>query len=221
MTPDPRSPLRLIVEGRDDLHAIVALVQRHLDQDAVRHPYLHDAGGWTRARDDLDSDLRLDTKDVIGIAIDADTSPGARWSSLRQVLTRHGYDAPDELPPDGLILDARPPLPRVGVWVFPDNRSPGALEDFLWPQLAGPPGLADHAITACDSAERLGAQLPTNRTKAHLHTWLAWRPEPGQPYGLATKEGAFTAETEAAKSFPGWYARLFTPPPPTSAGGSS
>ncbi|MEZ4314138.1 MAG: DUF3226 domain-containing protein [Polyangiaceae bacterium] len=72
--------------------------------------------------------------DRLGILLDADLSPGDRWQSLRTSL-RGLLDLPEQPYPGGTIVDSpRTPgtgVSRLGVWLMPDNQSPGMLEDFL------------------------------------------------------------------------------------------
>jgi len=62
------------------------------------------------------------------------TDLAARWQSLRDRLIDLGYPGVRKDPdPQGTVLE--PPadglLPRVGIWIMPDNQTTGILEDFL------------------------------------------------------------------------------------------
>jgi hypothetical protein len=44
-----KGPLRLLVEGTDDMHAIIGLVSRHdisWDSDSFALPFVEEAGAW-------------------------------------------------------------------------------------------------------------------------------------------------------------------------------
>ena len=101
-------------------------------------------------------------------------------------------------------------LTRVGVWVMPDNQGTGALEDFLKELIEEEDPLIRHAEESASQAVALGAGFPEKHTnKAVLHTWLAWREQPGRPYGLAIKLRYFRDDSEAAQRFVAWFSRVF------------
>jgi hypothetical protein len=126
-----------------------------------------------------------------------------------------GYeDVPDNPAPDGTILD--PPdgkfLPRVGIWVMPDNQGKGILEDFL--QFLVPEGsrLSEHAkssVAAIPVSERRFSQL--TEPKAIIHTWLAWQEEPGKPLGTAITARYLDPGVAQVDVLVSWLKRLFFP----------
>src|SRR5271157_1332160 len=72
--------------------------------------------------------------DIVGVVVDADTDLNSRWQSLRDRLLKLGYaNVPQDPVSGGAIL--APPgeklLPRMGIWIMPDNKARGILEDFL------------------------------------------------------------------------------------------
>ena len=145
--------------------------------------------------------------------IDADDSPDARWQSLRDIFANAGYpNVPQRPDPDGTILDSPEEtfLPRAGVWIMPDNKSPGILEDFLRFLIPNQPNpLFAHA-------ERSVATVPERRftendtPKALIHTWLAWQDEPGKPYGTAITAKFLDSRLPEAQALAGWLGRLFS-----------
>ena len=202
----------LLVEGTDDEHVLKHICGNrgilHLDQ--VRP---HD--GDTDLLDDLSVQLRAssDEGDIVGVVIDADKNPSGRWQSIRNKLLESGYqDVPGQADPQGTILD--PPneslLPRVGVWIMPNNLSVGKLEDFL--RLLVPPGDA-----LIDYATQVVENLPVQRfkdndkPKAIMHTWLAWQTTPGRPYGTAITAGFLNAHARQADVLVAWLNHLFYP----------
>ena len=48
-----------------------------------------------------------------------------------------------------------------------------------------------------------------HRSKALMHTWLAWQDDPGTPIGLAITKRYFDPETPHATAFVEWLSRLF------------
>ena len=200
------------MEGTDDEHVLKHICGNrgipHLDQ--VRP---HD--GDTDLLDDLSVQLRAssDEGDIVGVVIDADKNPSGRWQSIRNKLLESGYqDVPGQADPKGTILD--PPneslLPRVGVWIMPNNLSVGKLEEFL--RLLVPQGDA-----LIDYATQVVENLPVQRFKDNdkpkgiMHTWLAWQTTPGRPYGTAITAGFLNAHAPQADVLVAWLNQLFYP----------
>lgn len=212
MRPDPNNKARLLVEGPDDLHALVALIERALRPEAQPpwFPYVHPAGGWERLREALAVELKNGARSHLAAVVDADADVAGRWASIRQVLCDAGFEVPDALPPTGLILDARPndALPRLGIWLMPDNQSDGVLENFLLPLRSGSGEVVRHADASTETARDLGAEL-RSLAKAKLHCWLSWRAEPGRALGTSGRSGAFDAEHASAQAFIDWMQGVF------------
>ena len=158
--------------------------------------------------------MRLKTANLttLGMVVDADDKLNQRWQSIRNSFLRLGYD---DFPPspqtDGLILTP-PDKPRIGVWVMPDNQLSGNLEDFIGFLIDSGDPLKSHAAESIDAMEHEGWQRyrPDHRSKALVHTWLAWQDPPGMPLGQAITAKALNPESPFAKSFVDWIQRLFT-----------
>ena len=77
-------------------------------------------------------------------------------------------------------------LPRTGIWIMPDNRAKGILEDFLRFLIPQCSKLYQHVE---DSLEKIPKEerffKPVSLPKAKIHTWLAWQEDPGKPLGTA------------------------------------
>lgn len=158
--------------------------------------------------------MRLKTANLttLGMVVDADDKLDQRWQSIRNSFLRLGYD---DFPPspqtDGLILTP-PDKPRIGVWVMPDNQLSGNLEDFIGFLIDSGDPLKSHAAESIDAMEHEGWQRyrPDHRSKALVHTWLAWQDPPGMPLGQAITAKALDPESLFAKRFVDWIQRLFT-----------
>lgn len=116
---------------------------------------------------------------------------------------------PEVPDPSGTIIDDES-LPRLGVWIMPDNVLPGMLEDymaFLVPD--GDPLLvrAGNCVDEIPAEERRFAAV--HRSKALIHTWLSWQEDPGTPLGLAITKRYFESEARYVSEFLAWLTRLF------------
>ncbi len=210
MSIESRPKSRLFVEGKNDVH-VVAQIARKLDPQAPwwQKDLIRDSGNDENAR----KDFMLAIKDPgrFGLILDADATDGKRvadrWSSLAS-LKKLGL--PDQPPSDGWVKEVAEGL-RVGVWLMPDNENEGAIESFLSGLV--PEGSSwTYAKEVVNVARRdHGAEFADRHTaKAHLHTWLAWREEPGRPYGRAIEAGDLdVTRTDLPRRFVAWMTRLY------------
>jgi hypothetical protein len=210
----------LLVEGPDDQHVLRNLL-RHYDVPCAiqRDPIDGDTiviEGKDGVENLLDSlQVILDDGDLerLGIVVDANTNIDARWVSLRNVLINFGgVNIPADLDPNGTIMSLEQTLRTltVGVWIMPNNKLPGILEDFigflvpegdlLWER-------AKDCVESIPEAERLFPKA--HEPKANIHTWLAWQEEPGTPLGLAITKRYFDVNAPHARQLVDWARRLF------------
>ena len=204
----------LLVEGADDEHVL-----KHIcgNRDI---PHLDEVEKYGSVEKLIESigvrlPLLIEEGDVVGIVIDADTDISARWQSVRDRITNIGYkNVPDQPDPGGTILD--PPagtyLPRLGVWIMPNNQTSGILEDFLRFLVPQPNILFDHAkasVAAIPEGERRFKLL--DEPKAVIHTWLAWQKDPGLPFGTAITARFLDPNVPEVDVLAAWLKRLFFP----------
>ena len=199
----------LLVEGIDDEHVMKHICGNrgipHLDK-VIAH------GGAANLLESIPTRLRFAQEgDIFGVVVDANTKIESRWHSIRNRFTEAGYqDVPADPDPNGTIFE--PPadsiLPRAGVWIMPDNRTPGILEDFLYFMVPQPNAVLDHAIDSVDSIPEKYFK-GKDRPKAIIHTWLAWQKEPGLPYGTAVRARFLDPCVPEADVLASWLRRLF------------
>ena len=196
----------LLVEGQDDKHVTTNLLFAHqLDKQFV----VKDKEGIDNLLGTLPTELRASELKRIGIVVDADTSLTARWSSLVSILKKAGYaDFPKTPRVDGTVLrqDGRP---TVGIWLMPNNSANGMIEDFVallvpWKDPLFP--RAQAVIDAIPLENRPFA--PADRSKALIHTWLAWQNEPGVRMGAAVTRKYLEPQSPTALTFVAWLNQL-------------
>ena len=132
----------LLVEGTDDEHVVKHLCKRHdLEivssknyRDGDDRPLAKEYGGIDQLLDQVLSVLKESDLERLAVVLDADEDAQSQWSRLRDRLRGAGYkETPDRPSPEGTVfsvpIDQRNVL--LGVWIMPDNRLPGMLEDFL------------------------------------------------------------------------------------------
>jgi hypothetical protein len=207
MAPPPRSRRVLWVEGKDDSAVTQSLCAAYALPETFR---VQAKNGVDEILDTFYAGLRAPDAERFGLIIDANGNAPARWESIRQTLEMEGYaDVPATLSSDGTIVPGTPHRPVFGAWIMPDNGSPGALEDFAAALVPAGDALWSRAGEAVDAIPEEDRRFPAvRRSKAHVHTWLAWQESPGSPMGQAIGKGDLDAQAPAAQRFVAWLRRL-------------
>jgi hypothetical protein len=202
-----KSGRQLLVEGNDDRHVVLALCKRFNVEETFD---VVDCGGIDKLYDAIPVRFKQSGARAIGIIVDADAAINDRWMAVKSILSRLGFAPPNDLPPTGLILSKETGV-KVGVWLMPDNRLNGMLEDFI--SFLIPPNdellpVVDTALAAIES-RRLNKYSLNHKAKARVHTWLAWQEEPGTPLGLSITKKYLTTDEETCSRLIEWLRDLF------------
>lgn len=199
----------LLVEGNDDLHVALAIYNRYY---APKYLDIRDCKGRENVLEKLEG-LFADSSAprAIGVLVDAEDNLNAYWASVRAKLLEYDYTVPMSLPREGAFFSTPRPLPRVSVWLLPDNRRDGALEDLVREMMPR---------DACQYVEKTVAQAQQDGvttfkdphlSKAIVHTYLAWQDEPGKPMGISiTNANLQPEQCPAAKLLAEWLHTLFS-----------
>lgn len=200
----------LMVEGQDDEHVVKNICGQHqLGTIEIIHPY----GGKGPLLEGIGVRLKESGISALGIILDADADPQGRWEAVVARLSAAGFAGLPVAPQsEGTVVE--PPmgslLPRVGVWLMPDNQMSGILEDFL--RFLVPQGdeLMEHVEQSIENIPVAQCRFPESRKpKARMHTWLAWQEEPGKPFGQAISARYLDPHLPAANIFVAWLRRVF------------
>lgn len=207
MSNDPNSPRVLLVEGPDDRHVVLHLYLRAHGEPEF---YIEDKRGVNPLLDSIPSEVNVGGREALGIVLDADERISDRWAEVASRLEEAGIaGVPDGPSPGGVCIEGSARLPRVGIWVMPDNTSSGELEDFVsrmipdddqvWP-------LSELYIEGIPADIRKFTAKKTHR--ATVYAWAATRRQPGR-MGAAIREGDLKTDGALAASFLQWLQRLF------------
>ncbi len=203
----------LLFEGKDEWFVFRSLMTHHGIDVKVAESKSFD--GIADLLEKLPVQLRSDEVKRLGIVVDADTDISSRWQAIRNILIAGDYtNAPKSPSPEGTIVELENlslvRVPKVGVWIMPDNKLPGMLENFvsflgaatdpLW-------DIADECLKHIPEEHRRFKE--SQRIKAHLHTWLAWQKKPGTPLGQSITAKFLDADAPHAQQLIGWIRRLF------------
>lgn len=197
----------LLVEGKDDEHVVRHLCQAHQIDISfdITQP---EEDGIEQLLDQVPTRLKQPDMQRLAVLIDADEDVQSRWGQLRDRLRRAGHRSiPDEPAQNGTVID----LPsdfgtvRLGVWIMPNNRLPGMLEDFaafLVPENDKMMPHVDRFLEAIPEEDRLFRDV--HLAKARIHSYLAVQEEPGKPLGLSITCRYLDASREVIRPFLKW-----------------
>jgi len=210
--PKENTAERLLVEGNEDKWAVIGLLERNdISCDASinpQMPYIHDSNGYESLLNSLPVAATIYRR--LGIMIDANAEPGNRWLQVKNALERAGVTLPAQPLPEGTIAQGQRPDYGIGIWMMPDNSQPGALEEFLAGLIPQEDACWPYTDEVCTEAQARGAPFPGGAfMKARMRTWLAWRENPGLPFGTALKAAYFRHDSEPVSRFVSWFRRLF------------
>ena len=192
-----------MVEGPDDLNVVGHICERYPSDFSFD---IISKDGWGKLRDSISVEIKAPGRQVVGILADADDIPAGRWDSIKNQLGRAGIEVEGYSFPQGLIVEQ---IPKVGVWLMPDNEHSRELEDFViqmipdgdavWPR-------SQVYIEGIPEGERLFSE--GKRQRAQLYAWLAAREEP-RLIGTAIRTRDLDIEGPLCQRFIGWLKELF------------
>lgn len=198
----------LLVEGTDDCHVVLALRAAH---EVPLTFGLYECGGDDLLLRRLNAlVVQPDPPFVIGVMLDADSGPDNRWASLVGKMSDHEYEFAPHPAANGTIIEGSGSLPKLGIWLMPNNQVQGMLEDFCLEMIE--PAARECAETAVATAQTQGAAtfIDNHLSKAVVHTFLAWQDSPGRPLGQSITAQSLKPETPTARAFSEWLTRLFS-----------
>lgn len=210
--PDVPDDTAMLVEGKDDFN----VVWRIADISEIPQFLIYPTEGIDNLLDRIENQINFPGRRVLGIIVDADDAPNARWQAVSNRLSPLGITLPQNPDPAGTIIPAQSEddLPRIGVWLWPDNLNPGELEDFIislipendpvWP-------LSEKYIDNI-LAQQLNKFTPGKKSRAQVHAWLAAREDPRRRMGQAIEYGDLNPTAPSFVAFATWLTRLFVEP---------
>lgn len=199
----------LLVEGEDDQHVVEQLCKRCGIPVNFR---IRETKGYPKLRQAIADEVKVSGRLVVGIVADADDDPRMRWQEIAAELSTSELSeigvgtVPRSPNPTGTLIEGKL---RVGVWLMPNNRGAGELEDFVQ-------GLIPSADRVWPLAKKYIADIPPpdrrfkrgKISKAEVYAWLAVRE---QPHRMGAAIGAGDLDTNAARAieFTQWLRVLF------------
>ena len=195
----------LLVEGTDDQHVCFALFAKYSVEENFK---VIEKGGIEKMINSLPVHLKESDVSTIGIMVDADTNLESRWDEIMNVLSKSGYDIGETGICSAGTIISQEDMPTVGVWIMPNNHVPGILEDFIRHLVPKDDVLLPYADSTIFGLPRTNFS-DSKKSKALIHTWLAWQEDPGTPLGLAITKKYLSEDCSETRNLIGWINRLF------------
>lgn len=202
----------LVVEGQTDQHLVLHLC-RQADPELGNRFDFHNAQGLNGVINSVRNLVNQPGLTGVGFVLDGDETPQEHW---RQVTERIAVAYPEmQLPtvpePNGTIVPEDPVMgsPRIGIWIMPDNRSAGELEDFVIQMIPEGDPVWPRSQTYIADIPLSARRFEDNKiAKSQVHAWLAARRFPGL-MGIAVRDGDLTVDGPLCQRFVSWLTRLF------------
>lgn len=213
--PTRNHPRKLLVEGKTDRGVIAGLMEANGVPwpDPPKSPVFIDPRGSVNQilkPGVLEAELGASGLEALGVVVDANGAAATRWDDLRVWCGSEFSDLPAHIPGEGLQV-VHFGGPRFGVWIMPDNRFGGMLEDWLAGLIPEESGALYALAQKCVSdAKGQGAPFKdVHRTKAEMYTWLAWQDEPGLRLYEAVTHRVLDPTRAESGPFVNWFRTLF------------
>ena len=209
-------PRKLLVEGETDKRVIPYVMEAHgvtWPIEPAEYPVFIEAYGSV---DEIlkagvvEGEIRASGLEALGVVVDADGDAAARWEDLRTWCANEFTELPKKIPAAGLVV-AHSGGPRFGIWIMPNNRFAGMLEDLLVQLIPDDSrNLYEFAQTCTRESRPRGAGYrDVHKRKAELHTWLAWQDPPGLQLHDAVQGQALDPTRPESRPFVKWFRDLF------------
>ena len=203
------------MEGGTDKRVIPYLMEENgitWNSDGAPIVHIEDLGGVEEMLKPgfLEAEIRASGLEVLGAIVDANGDAEARWNEVRARCTSEFPELPAQIPAGGLV-ESHTDGQRFGVWIMPDNRFSGMLEDFLAALIpAESRPLHELAKESVSRAAECDAPFRSvHRTKAEIHTWLAWQDEPGKQLHEAVHHRVLDPNLPESQPFVAWFRNLY------------
>ena len=178
-----REPRFVVVEGNDD-RQLVGAILREL---GITNVEIENVGGKYNLRAGLNA-LRRREPDLaaIGVIRDADDSASSALQSATDALT-YAFNAAPASHAELTPRSADAPT-ALGVFIMPDGKSPGSVEDLCWQAVKDTPAAAcaEEYLRCLNDSDALNSK---NDAKSLAHAYLAAQESPTQTVGIGAQKG--------------------------------
>ena len=164
----------IIVEGKTD----EKFLKHFCVSVGLKCPKIIEKGGIANILDyeKLRVDVVAPNRNFLGIIFDANNKLQDSWTELSEILSTCHISIPPSPNPDGTIVLSEGEEPHIGIWVMPNNRESGELEDLITPMIpANDPVWRDASSFLDKFAEYDDGKLAKNLRKSIIQGLLETR----------------------------------------------
>ena len=200
-------PRLLLVEGPSDERVIRNLRKRFRGGQSIPEFRIKVTGDIDTLLSTIETEIDASGREALGILPDANGTPEHRWNEVAERIRRARPDVEAGSPArEGTIIAGRP---RIGVWLWPDNQTPGELEHFVAEMIPGDDPIWPLAQCYIDGIPERDRKFAENKTmRAKIHAWLATRKTPGF-IGSEIGQGDMRTDGPLVVQFTDWLRKLF------------
>ena len=193
----------LLVEGWIDKTIVRSIIEIN---QSIPEIDIKSCGGIDKLIGNIKNAIEEEDRIAVGIMVDANSCPAERWNMISSQVNLAGINLPDSLDAGGVIIEG---IPRVGVWLMPNNRTPGEIEDFvaeliphddpIWPK-------SQRYIDSIPEEQRKFASVKI--TKAKTFAWVSTRKRPGLIDSAINRQD-LDLSRDSYKRFVSWLEELY------------
>jgi hypothetical protein len=211
----------LLVEGESDRSFFVEVCKTLGLQASVEVALPKDSGGFHNGKEGVFNILPIwlnqlgdATVTRLAVIVDADSEDdGGGYNRaidrVTKIVKPHGFTLASS-PVGGVLFQHDDGLADFGLWVMPNNRDEGMLED--WIKSCVHPDehkLFAHAETVVDTLPQTKFK-PIHISKAEVATWLAWQKQPGHGLYRAVEDQLIDTESALFKELCVWLTHIYS-----------
>ena len=195
----------LLVEGKDDRKFLTRIARLTNPPDSIQ--IIEIQGTLTHPKlnaviflPDFNSKVK-----ALGIVRDADTNFSSAFQSVTNFLTRLNLPSPGA----GQLFASNQNI-KVGVFIFPNNAQPGALENLILGALNTQYPNQMQCVASYLQCLTNHGHIVQKQNKANVHSFLATYKEPGISLGDAALENYWSSTDSAFTEIKSFLQQLIT-----------
>ena len=180
-----------------------------------------DAGGPKNSKEGVFNILptllnQLPDAQITRLAVVVDADSAANGSGYKHVIDKikkivkpHGFTLASD-PIGGVLFQHDDGLADFGLWVMPNNRDEGMLEDWIKSCVhENENKLFAHAETVVNTLPQTKFK-PIHISKAEVATWLAWQEKPGHGLYLAVEDQLIDRDSKLFLELKDWLTHIYS-----------
>jgi hypothetical protein len=198
----------VLVEGQNDRHFVYNLCQRLSFQPEFD---VESEANIQKAIFRFATELKGNRTQPLGLIVDADFSAEARKSEIIREIKDEFPVTIRDFTDEGLVVKPENEQ-KFGIWIWPDNQKNGILEDLYLELVQDDDLLLKEANRVVENLPNIAPIRfkPQHKSKAIVHTWLAWQDNPGSPIGDSIKRSTINLERPVIQKFKTWLQNLYS-----------